>query len=138
MDRQAQIDLILDHYENPRHHGPLADASAVETGTNPGCGDVVTIYLKAGRDGCIAEISFDGDGCTISQAGASMVTEMFAGKALAEVEATRPEVVMDLIGRDIAAARLKCALLGLNTTKEAVRRLRAIGSECRAGARCLL
>jgi nitrogen fixation protein NifU and related proteins len=124
VDRQAQIDLILDHYENPRRRGRIADASAVETGTNPGCGDVVTIYLKAGREGSIADISFDGNGCTISQAGASIVAEMFAGKTLAEIEATRPEVVLDLIGRDIAAARLKCALLGLNTTKEAVRRLR--------------
>ena len=123
MDRQAQIDLILDHYENPRHRGPLADASAVETGTNPGCGDVVTIYLKAGREGSIADISFDGNGCTISQAGASIVAEMFAGKTLGDVEATGPDAILGLIGPDIAAARQKCALLGLNTAQVAARRL---------------
>jgi nitrogen fixation protein NifU and related proteins len=123
MDRQAQIDFILDHYENPRHYGALADAAASAQGINPGCGDVVTIYLKAGGDGRIEAIAFEGDGCTISQAGASIVTEMFTGKTLAEVENTPAEAILDLMGREIAATRLKCAALGLNTTKEAARRL---------------
>ncbi|MCX6029868.1 MAG: iron-sulfur cluster assembly scaffold protein [Chloroflexi bacterium] len=124
MDRQSQIDFILDHYENPRHYGALADASATAQGVNPGCGDVVTIYLKADGGGRIAAISFEGEGCTISQAGASIVTEMFTGKTLADVENTSAEAILDLLGREIAATRLKCATLGLNTTKEAVRRLR--------------
>jgi nitrogen fixation NifU-like protein len=131
VDRQAQIDFILDHYENPRCYGALPDASVVQEGVNPGCGDVVTIYLKVNADGRIAAIAFEGDGCTISQAGASIVTELFSqaarsgcGKTLADVEATPPEVILDLIGREIAATRLKCAMLGLNTTKEAVRALR--------------
>ena len=124
MDRQAQMDFILDHYENPRHYGALADASATAKGVNPGCGDVVTVYLKADGDGRIAALSFEGEGCTISQAGASIVTEMFTGKTLADVEATPAEAILDLMGREIAATRLKCVTLGLNTTKEAVRRLR--------------
>jgi len=123
VDRQAKIDFILDHYENPRHHGPLADATVVQKGGNPGCGDVITFYLKI-TDGRINDIGFEGDGCTISMAAASMVAEMFVGKTLAEVEATSPDVILDLLGREIAGTRLKCALLGLNTTKEAVRQLR--------------
>ena len=90
MDRQAQIDFILDHYENPRHYGPLADATVVQKGGNPGCGDIVTFYLKVDGDDRIEAISFEGEGCTISQAASSIVTEMFTGKTLAEVETTRP------------------------------------------------
>jgi len=123
MDRQAYIDFLLDHYENPRCYGALADADASAQGTNPGCGDVVTIFLKVTGDGRIAAISFVGDGCTISLAGASVVMEMFTGKTLAEVEATPAEAILDLMGREMAATRLKCATLGLNTTKEAMWRL---------------
>ena len=124
MDRQAQIDFILDHYESPRHYGPLTDASVVQKGGNPGCGDVVTFYLKVDGDGRITGISFEGEGCTISQAACSIVAEMFTGKRLADVEATTSDVILDILGREIAGTRLKCATLGLNTTKEAVRVLK--------------
>lgn len=124
MDRQAQIDFILDHYENPRHYGPIEDATVVQKGGNPGCGDIVTFYLKLDGDGRIADISFEGEGCTISQAASSLVTEMFQGKTIQDVENTSPDVILDMIGREIAATRLKCATLGLNTTKEAVRKVR--------------
>ena len=124
MDRQAQIDFILDHYENPRHYGPMADATVVQKGGNPGCGDVVTFYLKIGGEDRVKAISFEGDGCTISLAAASIVTEMFTGKTLAEIETTPSEAILDILGREIAGTRLKCATLGLNTTKEAVRVLR--------------
>jgi nitrogen fixation NifU-like protein len=124
VDRQAQIDFILDHYESPRHYGALPDASVVQKGGNAGCGDVVTFYLKAGGDGTIEGLSFEGEGCTISQAASSMVAEMFQGKTLADVESTSADVILDMLGREIAGTRLKCATLGLNTTKEAVRAVR--------------
>jgi len=124
VDRQAQIDFILDHYENPRHYGPIEDASVVQKGGNPGCGDIVTFYLKLNADGKIEDISFEGEGCTISQAAASIVTEMFHGKTVADVENTSSDAILEMIGREIAATRLKCATLGLNTTKEAVRKMR--------------
>jgi len=124
MDRQTRIDFILDHYENPRHYGALPDATISQQGINPGCGDRVTIYLKVDGDERIAGISFEGEGCTISQAGASIVTEMFTGQTLADVEAASAEAILEMMGREIAATRLKCAALGLNAAKEAVRRLR--------------
>ncbi len=126
MDRQAQIDFILDHYENPRHYGPLAQPAVVQKGGNPGCGDVVTFYLQVDGDERIRAISFEGEGCTISQAASSIVTEMFTGKTLADVEATSSDAILDLLGREIAGTRLKCATLGLNATKDAVRQLRRI------------
>ena len=71
----------------------------------------------------VSEISFEGDGCTISLAASSIVTEMFTGKTLAEIEATPSEAILDILGREIAGTRLKCATLGLNTVKAAVRQL---------------
>jgi nitrogen fixation NifU-like protein len=123
-DRQAKIDFILEHYENPYRYGALPDATVSQKGGNPGCGDIITMYLKVDGDERISGISFEGEGCTISQAAASMVTEMFEGKTLADVEQTPPEAILDMLGRELAGTRLKCATLGLNTTKEAVRTLR--------------
>ncbi len=123
MDRQAQIDFILDHYENPRHYGRLEEATMVQKGGNPGCGDVVSFYLKVDGDGRITGISFEGEGCTISMAAASMAAELFAGRTLAEVEAAPTDRILDLIGREIAATRLKCAMLGFNTVKQAAKTL---------------
>ena len=124
MERQAQIDFILDHYENPRHYGPLPGATVVQKGGNPGCGDVVTFYLRVEPDERVSAISFEGEGCTISQAAASMVAEMLAGETLADVARTSPDAVLGLIGHEIASTRLRCATLGLNTVKEAARAAR--------------
>jgi nitrogen fixation protein NifU and related proteins len=124
MDRQAQIDFILDHYENPRHYGPLPGATVVRRGGNPGCGDVVTFYLQLDPDEHITDISFEGEGCTISQAASSMVTELFAGKMLEDVERTSTDVILGLIGPEIAGVRLRCAMLGLDTVKRAARAAR--------------
>ena len=125
LDRQEQIDFIIEHYEHPYHQGPLPNASVVQRGGNPGCGDILTMYLDVDVDGHIRDISFEGEGCTISQAAASMVTEMFQGKTLADVDHTTADDMLDVLGREIASTRLKCATLALNTTKAAVRELRS-------------
>jgi nitrogen fixation protein NifU and related proteins len=124
VDRQAQVEFILDHYQNPRHRGPLPGASVVRKGSNPGCGDAVTFYLSIGVEGRLTGVSFEGEGCTISLAAASMVAEMFTGKTLTEVEETPAEAILSIIGPEIAATRLRCATLGLDTVKEAVRAAR--------------
>jgi nitrogen fixation protein NifU and related proteins len=124
VDRQAQIDLILDHYENPRHYGALPGATVVRTGRNPGCGDEITFYLRVESNGRIAAISFEGEGCTISQAAASVTAEMLAYKTLAEVEEIPSSAILGELGYDIASTRLGCATLGLNTAKEAARAAR--------------
>ena len=124
MDRQAKIDLILDHYEDPRNYGSLADATIVQKGGNPGCGDIVTFYLKIDGEDRVSDISFEGEGCTISQAAASMVTELLKDKTLQEVEATPLDSVLDLLGHEIVSTRLRCATLGITTVKEAARRFR--------------
>src|SRR5437764_9755262 len=99
MDRQAQIEFIMDHYENPRNRGKLEGADVVSEGGNPGCGDIVTIYLKVDPERRVQEVTFEGQGCTISQAAASLVTEMITGKPLDEVLALDYETIVDELGR---------------------------------------
>jgi nitrogen fixation NifU-like protein len=124
-DRQEFIDFILDHYENPRHHGALPNPDLVMRGGNPGCGDIVTLYLKLGLDERIVDVSFEGQGCTISQAAASIMTEKVLGQTLADVAALNHELVVDEMGREVVENRLRCATLALNTVKAAARKYHA-------------
>ncbi len=124
MDRQERIDFILEHYESPRHYGPTDPTDMVMQGGNPGCGDIITVYLTTDEHGHIAGLSFEGAGCTISQAATSMVMEMFESKTLTDIENTAQDTIIDLLGREIAATRLRCATLGLTTVQNAVRELR--------------
>ena len=133
-DRQEFIDFILDHYENPRHHGALDNPDVVMRGGNPGCGDIVTVYLRLGPGERIEDVSFEGEGCTISQAAASIVTDKVLGKTLAEVTGLDHELVVDEMGREVVANRLRCATLALNTVKAAERKYHAGQAAKSAGA----
>ena len=117
MDRETRIAWLVDHYQRPRHKGAMADADARVPGGNPGCGDLVTIYLKGN------EVSWEGLGCTLSQAAASILAERVNRDhpSFDEILAMPPEQWIDLLGRDIAEARPQCALLALGTLKGAVK-----------------
>ncbi|MCL4544251.1 MAG: iron-sulfur cluster assembly scaffold protein [Chloroflexi bacterium] len=119
MDRQGYIEEILDHYQHPRHKGVLDPFDSRAEGGNPGCGDQVTVYLRLGPDGHISEASFEGQGCTISMAGASMLTEMVVGKTPQEVQDMNYEDFVDHMGREIVVSRVRCATLGLGALKAA-------------------
>ena len=73
MDRSEYIEYLLDHYQNPRHKHRMEGADVQLGGGNPGCGDLITIYLKVDEQDRITEASFEGEGCTISQAGGSIM-----------------------------------------------------------------
>lgn len=120
MDRQEQLDFILDHYENPRHKGPLAEADAVVEGGNPGCGDIIKVYLKIDDGHVVA--TFEGEGCTISQASASYLMDEVNGKTLDEVLAIDHGNLMDALGREIVQQRTRCATLSLDTLRAAIRK----------------
>jgi len=124
MSREDFMAFILDHREKPRNNHPMDDPTVEATGGNPGCGDIVTVYLKVGDDERIEDISFVGEGCTISQAGASFMTSRLKGKALSEVEEMGYDIIMDTFGRDVMATRPRCATLGLGTIKSAVKKYR--------------
>ena len=114
------MEFILDHYENPRHKGVLDDAEAVVEGGNPGCGDIVKVYLKV-NDGHIVA-TFEGEGCTISQASASYLMDEVNGKTLADVLAIDQEALMENLGKEIVQQRTRCATLSLDTLRAAIRK----------------
>jgi nitrogen fixation NifU-like protein len=122
MDRQLFLDYILDHYHNPRRRGRIEDADVVLKGGNPGCGDVVIIYIK--RDGEKLEVSFEGEGCTVSQACASIVCEYANGKSAEEILKIDHKFLEENIGEEVLKTRFKCATLALDTLKEAIRGLK--------------
>jgi nitrogen fixation protein NifU and related proteins len=124
-DRQAFIDNILDHYENPRHRGPMPDATVSIKGGNPGCGDIITAHLKIDQNERITDASFEGEGCTISQAAASILSEQIIGKTLQEVNDMDHSQFIEDLGREVVINRLKCATLALNTVKAAERKYHA-------------
>ncbi len=116
--------LILDHYRHPRNKGVLAEATVSARDTNPLCGDEVAFYLKLDGGGVVAEARFDGRGCAISQASASLVSTMLAGKTVGEIAAIDRDAVLEALGVPISGARLKCALLPLQTLRLVVARAR--------------
>ena len=123
MDRQEAIEFLVDHYQNPRNRGPLEDADVHLTGGNPGCSDLVEMYAKVGPDGHVEQVSFEGEGCTISMAAASYVTEMVQGMTLDEVERLSPETLMDDLGREVVMTRPTCATVALGTLKKGLHEL---------------
>ncbi|MDX1372485.1 MAG: SUF system NifU family Fe-S cluster assembly protein [Nitrososphaeraceae archaeon] len=110
-------EIILDHYRNPRNKGKINDADVVIHDSNPLCGDQIDIYLKV-KDGDIDDIKFDGRGCAISQASASMLTEMILKKPLTIAKDITKEDILENIGlTNLGPARIKCALLSLKVLK---------------------
>jgi nitrogen fixation protein NifU and related proteins len=125
VDRQEAIENLLDHYEHPRNHGPLEDADVVMPGGNPNCGDVVTIYLKLNPAGDgVQRVTFEGKGCTISQAAASILTELAENKPLAELDEMDFNDMIEILGREVVSTRPRCATLALGTLKAAIHKHR--------------
>ncbi|HEY4691716.1 MAG TPA: iron-sulfur cluster assembly scaffold protein [Anaerolineae bacterium] len=123
MNRQEQIEFILDHFENPRRKGALPDADASVEGGNPGCGDIITMYLKVDPQTGKAQVTFEGTGCTISQASASYLSELTTGKTVEEILAIDYQDLMEALGHDIVQQRTRCATLSLDTLRAAIRKL---------------
>ncbi|MSP12446.1 MAG: SUF system NifU family Fe-S cluster assembly protein [Chloroflexi bacterium] len=110
---------ILDHFRNPRNFGTLEHPDFSHEEHNPLCGDKLRIDLQVDDDRVTA-VRFSGKGCAISQASASMLTEMVEGKTLEEVKSIDKQDILDALGIPISYVRIKCALLGLKTLKAGV------------------
>ena len=137
--RELYQEVILDHSRHPRHYGALEGASHKAEGYNPLCGDRVTVYLKLGEDGRVADIRFEGKGCAISQASASMMTDMLKGRTQQEAESLMQGFLHLVKGEDAKGLseddrerldvmsgisefpmRVKCATLAWHTYKNAI------------------
>lgn len=108
---------ILEHSKHPQNKGHLDPHDYAFEDTNPLCGDEVRIELRVNDEGVITDVAFSGQGCAISQASASMLTEIVTGMTVDEVKSMPKEELLDEIGIDLSPARLKCALLSLNVLK---------------------
>ncbi len=112
-------DYILEHYRRPHNFGLLEAPTSSFEGSNPLCGDRITMQLGI-RDGKIAEVAFTGRGCAISQASASLLTDEVKGMTVEQAAAYRAENLLELLGIEISPARLKCAMLSLETFDHAL------------------
>jgi nitrogen fixation protein NifU and related proteins len=137
--RELYQEIILDHSKHPRHFGPLAHATHNASGYNPLCGDRVTVHLVVDGEGRVADIKFEGKGCAISQASASLMTDLVLGRSAAEAEKLMDgflhmvkgeegsdlgeddrEILGVMAGVSAFPMRVKCATLAWHTMKSAL------------------
>jgi nitrogen fixation NifU-like protein len=111
-------DYILDHYKNPRNFGTLEPHDLGWHDHNPLCGDELGVHVVV-EDGRVADLRFHGQGCAISQAAASIVSEELIGKRVEELPELSADWLIDLLGIDISPTRRKCALLSLKVMRGA-------------------
>lgn len=128
MSSEIYQEQILDHYRHPRNYGSLPNPDATFEDSNPLCGDVVTMDVAFDGDR-IADIRFRGTGCAISQAAASMLTELALGHTREEARAITRETVLEELGVPLSPARVKCALLSHKVLLAALYGLPAHGRE---------
>jgi nitrogen fixation NifU-like protein len=119
MDDQLYREFILDHYKHPHNHGSLDNADMEAHDLNPLCGDELTFQLGLDAEGKVDQVAFDGHGCAISQASASMLSDELKGKTPQELLAMDHTTVLELLGIEISATRMKCAMLSVKVVKAA-------------------
>ncbi len=110
---------IIDLYKHPLNKREMPDATATASGANLSCGDRVRMYVKV-ANGIIADASFQAEGCAISQAAASLITDAVIGKKLSHAQALSPDDIKEMVGVDLGHLRIKCALLPLETIQNAL------------------
>lgn len=119
MDLYSEI--ILDYYKNPRNKFIPQPFTHSGTEYNPSCGDKISFYLNVDGAGKIQTVGFQGEGCAISQASTSMLTERLEGMNLSDAQNLTSEELIEMLGIEISAGRIKCALLGLEALRTALK-----------------
>ena len=113
-------EIILDYYRHPRNKGTLDHPQISAKDSNPLCGDIIEMQLELDKNNSVRDVRFNGQGCAISQASASMLTELVKGKTLDDARKISKDEILSMIGGQLSAVRLKCALLSLKVLKTGV------------------
>lgn len=117
MEDSIYREQIIDLYEHPLNFGRVDPADFIYEEDNPLCGDVIEISVRLDKENRVEAVNWQGHGCAISQASASLLTEEIKGKTLEEVKAFSKEELLDLLGIQLSMTRVKCALLSLKVLK---------------------
>lgn len=118
-DRELEMlytEQIIDRYKNPRNFGELENLTAQAEDSNPLCGDVIKLQLKI-ESNTVIDVKYSGHGCSISQASADLLADFIKGRSLDEIKKLEKEDVLKILGIEVTAARLKCAILPLKVLK---------------------
>ena len=116
-------DLILDHWKNPHNFGKLKKPTVEIKEANPLCGDDIELQIVVKKEK-ITDVKFSGEGCALSQAGASILTDILKGKSLSQVKRITEEKFLKIIGIRPNPARLKCALLSFSAWQKALKQVK--------------
>lgn len=119
MSRQIYMQAILEHFKDPDNYGVLDGATHSCNERNASCGDVLDVYLIL-EEGVVQDVKFEGQGCAISQAAMSMLSEEIKGMNVEEINALNAEYITDLMGIELSPTRLKCALLSVQAVQSCV------------------
>ncbi len=103
---------IMEHYRRPHNYGTIENADIIQKERNNSCGDELTFYINL-KDGKVHEVQFNGEGCAISQAAASMLTDKITGMSIQKIQTITKKDIINLLGIELGPTRLKCALLSL-------------------------
>lgn len=117
---ELYLEHILEHYRNPQNKLVPERYDVTEDGANPNCGDAIRLYVTFAKDGTVGDVAFTGDGCAISVAATSLLTERAKGMRAADIDALTPADIHAMLGVDVGPGREKCALLSLHTLKQAI------------------
>ncbi len=120
MNNELYQQNIIDHYKNPRNKYELKDPTHSSRGNNPSCGDRLIVYMNIDNSGFVKKVSFDGDGCAISTASASMLTEYIKGKNVDDLKLMTPGDVYNMLGVNISSGRVNCALLAYKAMNDSL------------------
>ncbi len=122
MSQDLYREQLLDHYHNPENYGVLEDPDIDVELDNPTCGDMIHVTARLDQNGRVDTVMFEGQGCVVSMAAASMLTEELVGKSRQEVEAMGLAEIQELMGGiRLSMGRVKCALLALSAMQQGLR-----------------
>jgi len=121
MDEEIYKENILEHYRDPHNKGEIDDFDLEGNGKNISCGDTVRLLIKFDKDDKVSDVGFSGDGCAISQAATSMLTDRIKEKTRGELKVISPGDIYDMLGIKISPGRTKCALLSYEALNEGLR-----------------